>query len=52
MRLYENLEFIVCDMAETEKIQFHRPANNDDFKQSKLEKDVLVFPLLYALSRG
>ena len=52
MRLYENLEFIVCDMAETEKIQFHRPANNDDFKQSKLEKDVLVFPLLYACSNA
>lgn len=39
-------------MAETEKIQFHRPANNDDFKQSKLEKDILVFPLLYACSNA
>lgn len=39
-------------MAETEKIQFHRPANNDDFKQSKLEKDVLVFPLLYGCSNA
>lgn len=39
-------------MAETGKIQFHRPANNDDFKQSKLEKDVLVFPLLYACSNA
>lgn len=39
-------------MAETEKIQFHRPANNDDFKQSKVEKDILVFPLLYACSNA
>lgn len=39
-------------MAETEKIQFHRPANNDDFRQSKLEKDILVFPLLYACSNS
>lgn len=39
-------------MAETEKIQFHRPANNDDFKQSKLEKDILVFPLLYGCSNS
>lgn len=39
-------------MAETEKIQFHRPANNDDFKQSKLEKDILVFPLLYGSSNA
>lgn len=39
-------------MAETEKIQFHRPANNDDFKQGKLEKDILVFPLLYACSNA
>ena len=39
-------------MAETEKIQFHRPANNDDFKQSKLEKDILVFPLLYGCSNA
>lgn len=38
--------------AETEKIQFHRPANNDDFKQSKLEKDILVFPLLYGCSNS
>ena len=39
-------------MAETEKIQFHRPANNDEFKQSKLEKDILVFPLLYGYSNA
>lgn len=39
-------------MAETEKIQFHRPANNDEFKQSKLEKDILVFPLLYDCSNA
>lgn len=39
-------------MAEIEKIQFHRPANNDEFKQSKLEKDILVFPLLYACSNA
>lgn len=39
-------------MAETEKIQFHRPANNDEFKQSKLEKDILSFPLLYACSNA
>lgn len=39
-------------MAETEKIQFHRPANNYDFKQSKLEKDILVFPLLYGCSNS
>lgn len=39
-------------MAEAEKIQFHRPANNEDFRQSKLEKDVLVFPLLYACSNA
>lgn len=39
-------------MAETEKIQFHRPSNNDDFKQSKLEKDILVFPLLYGCSNS
>lgn len=39
-------------MAETEKIQFHRPANNDDFKQSKVEKDILVFPLLYSCSNA
>lgn len=39
-------------MAETEKIQFHRPGNNDDFKQSKVEKDILVFPLLYACSNA
>lgn len=37
-------------MAETEKIQFHRPANNNDFKQTKLEKDILSFPLLYGCS--
>jgi hypothetical protein len=39
-------------MAETEKMQFHRPANNDEFKQSKLEKDILVFPLLYGCSNA
>lgn len=39
-------------MVETEKIQFHRPANNDEFKQSKLEKDILVFPLLYGYSNA
>ena len=39
-------------MAEIEKIQFHRPTNNDEFKQSKLEKDILVFPLLYACSNA
>lgn len=39
-------------MAETENIQFHRPENNDEFKQSKLEKDVLVFPLLYDCSNS
>lgn len=37
-------------MAETEKIQFHRPANNDEFKQSKLEKDILSYVVLYGCS--
>lgn len=37
-------------MAETEKIQFHRPANNDDFKQTKLEKDILSYVVLYGCS--
>lgn len=52
MRLYENLEFIACDMAETEKIQFHRPANNNDFKQTKAEKDMMSYIALYGCSNS
>lgn len=37
-------------MAETEKIQFHRPANNDDFKQTKAEKDMMSYVVLYGCS--
>lgn len=39
-------------MSETEKIQFHRPANNDDFKQSKLEKDILSVTILMGYSNA
>lgn len=37
-------------MAETEKIQFHRPANNDEFKQTKAEKDMMSYVVLYGCS--
>ena len=37
-------------MAETEKIQFHRPANNDEFKQSALEKNILSYAVLFGCS--
>lgn len=30
-----------------ELIKFHRPPNNDEFKQSKVEKDTLAFQVLY-----
>lgn len=33
-----------------EPIKFHRPPNNDEFKQSKVEKDVLSFVCLYGYS--
>lgn len=39
-------------MAETEKIQFHRPANNDDFKQTKAEKDMMSYAVLYGCSNS
>lgn len=39
-------------MAETEKIQFHRPANNDDFKQTKAEKDMMSYVVLYGCSNS
>lgn len=39
-------------MAETEKIQFHRPANNDDFKQTKAEKDMMSYIALYGCSNS
>lgn len=39
-------------MAETEKIQFHRPANNDDFKQTKAEKDMMSYIVLYGCSNS
>lgn len=39
-------------MSETEKIQFHRPANNDDFKQTKAEKDMMSFVVLYGCSNS
>lgn len=39
-------------MAETEKIQFHRPANNDDFKQTKAEKDMMSYAVLYGRSNS
>lgn len=38
------------NMAETEKIQFHRPANNDEFKQSALEKNILSYAVLFGCS--
>ena len=37
-------------MAETEKIQFHRPSNNDEFKQTKAEKDMMSYVVLYGCS--
>lgn len=39
-------------MAETEKIQFHRPTNNDDFKQTKAEKDMMSYIVLYGCSNS
>lgn len=39
-------------MAETEKIQFHRPGNNDEFKQTKTEKDMMSFVVLYGCSNS
>lgn len=39
-------------MAEIEKIQFHRPANNDDFKQTKAEKDMMSYVVLYGCSNS
>lgn len=39
-------------MAETEKIQFHRPANNDDFKQSAAEKNLMSYVVLYGCSNA
>mgnify|MGYP006978592584 CR=1 FL=1 len=39
-------------MAQTEKIQFHRPANNDDFKQTKAEKDMMSYVVLYGCSNS
>lgn len=39
-------------MAEAEKIQFHRPANNDDFKQAKAEKDMMSYIALYGCSNS
>ena len=39
-------------MAETEKIQFHRPANKDDFKQTKAEKDMMSYVVLYGCSNS
>lgn len=39
-------------MADTEKIQFHRPANNDDFKQTKAEKDMMSYVVLYGCSNS
>lgn len=39
-------------MVETEKIQFHRPANNDDFKQTKAEKDMMSYIVLYGCSNS
>lgn len=39
-------------MAETEKIQFHRPANNDDFKQTRAEKDMMSYVVLYGCSNS
>lgn len=35
-----------------EKVKFHRPPNNDDFKQGKVEKDVLSFVCLYGYSNA
>lgn len=39
-------------MAETEEIQFHRPANNDDFKQSAAEKNLMSYVVLYGCSNA
>lgn len=39
-------------MAEAEKIQFHRPANNDEFKQTKAEKDMMSYAVLYGCSNS
>lgn len=39
-------------MTETENIQFHRPANNDDFKQTKAEKDMMSYAVLYGCSNS
>lgn len=39
-------------MAETEKIQLHRPANNDDFKQTRAEKDMMSYVVLYGCSNS
>ena len=37
-------------MRDTEKIQFHRPSNNDEFKQTKAEKDMMSYVVLYGCS--
>lgn len=39
-------------MAETERVQFHRPVNNDDFKQTKAEKDMMSYIVLYGCSNS
>lgn len=39
-------------MADTDKLIFNRPANSDEFKQSKLEKDILAYALLFACSNA
>lgn len=39
-------------MTEMEKIQFHRPANHEDFRQSKKEKDLMSFVCLFGCSNA
>lgn len=39
-------------MADIETIQFHRPANNDEFKQTKTEKDMMSYVVLYGCSNA
>lgn len=39
-------------MEEREKVKFHRPPNNDDFKQGKDEKDMMAYVVLFQCSNS
>lgn len=47
MRLYENLEFIVCDMAD-ERLIPNRP-NPDDSRIPAADKDLIVYSIAFAI---